>query len=202
MFKIEKYGNFKFIGKEKNKKQIILCHTSRGAEEYLVSLSFRYNKKYDRIPNFLITREGNIIQLLPYQSYSNFFNEPNINENSVIICLENLGWLEKKPLSNEYINWKGSIYKQQVYEKKWRDFFFWHPYTTQQVEITAKLCSQITEDLKIKKRFIGHNTKVEGIERFEGIVCRSNFDTMYTDLNPSFDFENFTKQIENEQFAR
>lgn len=202
MFNIEKYGNFKSIGKQKNKTQIILCHTGREVNEYLASLSFRYNKKYDKIPNFIVTRDGNVIQLLPNNTHSNFFNDPKLNANSVVISLENLGWLEKKPLSNEYINWKGSIYKQEVYEKKWRDFFFWHPYTKQQIDITANLCSQITEDLKIKKKFIGHNTKVEGVNRFEGIICRSNFDTMFTDLNPSFDFENFTKKIENEQFAQ
>jgi len=35
----------------------------------------------------------------------------------------------------------------------------------------------------------------------EGIVSRSNFNGKYTDLNPSFNFETFTKIIENGQFA-
>jgi len=125
MVNIEKYGNFKPIGKQKRKKQIILCHTSREVGEYLVSLKFRYNSKFDKIPNYIVTREGNIMQLLPDQAYTNYFADEVINKNSIIISLENLGWLEKKPLSNYYINWKGSIYNQQVYEKKWRDFFFW-----------------------------------------------------------------------------
>lgn len=202
MVKLEKYGNFKPTGKQKKKKQIILCHTSREVEEYLTSLNFRYNEKYDKIPNFLITRRGKILQLLPENSHSNFFTNPNINRNAIIISLENLGWLEKKPLSNYYISWKGSIYNEQVYEKKWRDFFFWQPYTTSQLEVTASLCLQIMESNQIEKRFIGHNTKVDGVERFEGIVTRSNYDTRFTDLNPSFDFVTFTKYIENEQFAQ
>jgi hypothetical protein len=45
MVKIEKYGDFNPIGEHKNKRQIILCHTSRDVEEYLTSLKFRYNKK-------------------------------------------------------------------------------------------------------------------------------------------------------------
>jgi hypothetical protein len=115
--------------------------------------------------------------------------------------LENLGWLEKKPLTNYYINWKGSIYNQQVYEKKWRDFYFWHPYTDKQLETTAGLCKQIMKSLQIDKSCVGHNTKIEGIKKFEGISSRSNYDVIYTDLSPSFNFVNFIKLLENEQFA-
>jgi N-acetyl-anhydromuramyl-L-alanine amidase AmpD len=202
MLNIEKYGNFKTTGKQKKKKQIILCHTSREVEEYLTSLKVRYNSKYDKIPNYLVTKNGKILQLLPDEGHTNFFSEDNINRNSIIVCLENLGWLEKKPLTNYYINWKGSIYNQEVYEKKWRDFFFWEPYSDEQVKSTAELCSHLTEILKIKKGCIGHNTKFEGIEHFEGIVSKSNFDGKYTDLNPSFNFGDFIKLLENEQYTQ
>lgn len=201
MLKIEKYGNFKPLGKEKKKNQIILCHTSREVGEYLVSLKFRYNGWYNKIPNFIVRRSGEVIQLLPEISYSSFFTDEKVNQNSVVVSLENLGWLEKKPLSNYYINWIGSIYKEEVYEKKWRDFFFWQPYTQVQMESTAELCKMLTESLQIKKRSIGHNTKIDGITKWEGIISRSNIDTRYTDLNPSFDFETLTKYFENEQYA-
>ena len=201
MLNVEKYGNFKPAGKQKRKKQIILSHTSREVEEYLTSLKFRYNEKYDKIPNFVITRYGKILQLLPESGHSNFFKVENINRNGVIVSLENLGWLEKKPLSSHYINWKGSIYNEKVYEKKWRDYFFWQPYTKNQIESLVTLCKKLTEDLHIEKRCIGHNTKVEGVEQYEGILCRSNYETFYTDLNPSFSFETFEKLLENEQFA-
>jgi N-acetyl-anhydromuramyl-L-alanine amidase AmpD len=201
MVKFEKYGNFESVGTQKEKKQIILCHTSREVQEYLASLQFRYNSKYDKIPNYVVTRDGKVLQLLDDTSYSNFFSDSQINKNSVIICLENLGWLEKKPLTNYYINWKGSIYNQQVYEKKWRDFYFWHPYTDKQLETTAGLCKQIMKSLQIDKSCVGHNTKIEGIKKFEGISSRSNYDVIYTDLSPSFNFVNFIKLLENEQFA-
>jgi N-acetyl-anhydromuramyl-L-alanine amidase AmpD len=201
MLNIEKYGNFKTTGKQKKKKQIILCHTSREVEEYLASLKFRYNSKYDKIPNYVITKNGTVLQLLPNDGHTNFFTEDNINRNSIVVCLENLGWLEKKPLTTYHINWKGSIYKQQVYEKKWRDFFFWEPYTTSQIEKTAELCGHLINEFRIKKNCVSHNTKIDGVENFEGIVSRSNFNGKYTDLNPSFNFETFTKLIENGQFA-
>jgi N-acetyl-anhydromuramyl-L-alanine amidase AmpD len=201
MVNFEKHGNFKSVGKYKQKTQIILCHTSREVEEYLASLNFRYNAKYDKIPNYVITREGKILQLLSDQGYGNFFDDHITNKLSIFVMLENLGWLEKKPLSNHYINWKGSIYNEQVYEKKWRDFYFWQPYTPQQIKMTAELCKHLTETLQIEKTCVGHNTKVDGIQNFEGICSRSNYDSNYTDLNPSFNFETFIKFLENEQFA-
>lgn len=201
MVEIEKYGNFEPTGTQKIKKQIILCHTSREVQEYLTSLEFRYNSKYDKIPHYVVTREGMVLQLLEDTFYSNFFSDSQINKNAVIVCLENLGWLEKKPLTNYYINWKGSIYNEQVYEKKWRDFYFWQPYTDEQLETTASLCKKIMKSLQIDKACVGHNTKIEGIKKFEGISSRSNYDVIYTDLNPSFNFVNFIKLLENEQFA-
>jgi N-acetyl-anhydromuramyl-L-alanine amidase AmpD len=198
MLNIQKYGNFKPIGKEKNKKQIILCHTSREVEEYLISLKFRFNSKYDRIPNYIVTKNGTILQLLSNEGHTNFFTEENINKNSIVVCLENLGWLEKKPLTTHYINWKGSIYNQKVYEKKWRDFFFWDPYSDSQLKSIIELSNELIDDVKIKRNCVHNNVKIDGIERFEGIVSRSNFNEKYTDLNPSFNFETFAKLIKNE----
>ena len=34
-----------------------------------------------------------------------------------------------------------------------------------------------------------------------GIVSKSNFNKRYTDLSPAFDFEKFTKQIQDEQLV-
>jgi hypothetical protein len=199
MVNIIQYDSFKPLGKNKGKKQIILCHTSREVGEYLTSLKFRYNERYDRIPHYVVTRSGDILQLLNNLTYSNFFEDKGINDKSVIISLENLGWLEKKPLTNQYINWNGGIYIDEPYEKKWRDYFFWQPYTDIQIEKTINLCEKLCEELKIEKKCSGHNTKISGIKNFEGIVSRSNYDERFTDLNPSFNFEKLLKNIEHEQ---
>jgi N-acetyl-anhydromuramyl-L-alanine amidase AmpD len=198
MLNIVTYGNFKGVGKQKRKKQIILCHTSREVEEYLASLKFRYYTKYDKIPNYVVTRRGEVLQLLGDSSYSNVFEDSNINRNSIIISLENLGWLEKKPLTDHYVNWIGNIYKQSVFEKKWRDYFFWQPYTDIQIEKTAELCKSLIKNLSIEKDCIGHNTRINGIERYEGIVTKSNFDSEFTDVSPAFNFVQFLKHIEDE----
>jgi N-acetyl-anhydromuramyl-L-alanine amidase AmpD len=198
MIDITKYGEFNPVGKQKKKHQIILTHTSRNINDYLQSLKFRYNGNFKRIPNYIITRDGKIIQLLGNTEHSEYFKDPNINRNSIIVSLENLGWLQKEPLTDHYINWIGDIYKGNVFEKKWRDYFFWQPYTEKQVLSTNSLCDKLLKEMKIKPQIVGHNTKIVGVEKFVGVVSKSNFDTNYTDLSPAFNFNELLKNIENE----
>jgi len=192
---IIKYGEFKPVGKQKKKHQIILTHTSRNINDYLKSLKFRFNGEFKRIPNYIITRDGKIVQLLGNTEHSEYFKDPNINHNSIIISLENLGWLQKEPLTDHYINWIGDIYKGKVFEKKWRDYFFWQPYTEEQIQSTYSLCDKLLKEMKIKQQIVEHNTKITGIEKFMGVVSKSNFDANYTDLSPAFNFNELLKNI-------
>lgn len=201
MMEIIKYGDFKPHGKQKKKQQIILQHTSRNIEEYLLGLKYRFNGRYKKIPNYVVSRDGKILQLLNNESYGKTFSEENINRNSIVISLENLGWLEKEPLNNQYVNWIGDIYKGDVYEKKWRDYFFWQPYTETQIEYTAKLCKKISEETGIPVEVVEHNTRINGVEKFRGITSKSNFDSVFTDLSPAFNFETFLKYLNDEQFT-
>lgn len=201
MVDIINYGDFKPKGKQKKKYQIILTHTSRNINDYLQLLKYRNNGKYNRIPNYIITREGKILQLLGNEGHSDYFSNPNINRNSIIVSLENLGWLHKEPLTNHYVNWIGDIYKGNVFEKKWRDYYFWQPYTSVQIDSTSKLCNELFKDMLIKRQIVEHNTKITGIEKYCGIVTKSNFNTNFTDVSPAFNFEEFLKKIEYEQFT-
>jgi N-acetyl-anhydromuramyl-L-alanine amidase AmpD len=112
------------------------------------------------------------------------------------VSFENLGWLEKEPLKNHHINWLGSIYKEKVFDRKWRDFFFWEPYTKKQLEKAAILCKTLCEKHSIEKTCLGHNTKINRMETFKGILTRSNIDEDVTDVSPAFDFEYFIKKLE------
>ena len=46
---------------------------------------------------------------------------------------------------------------------------------------------------------VGHNTYISGIELFEGIAYRSNYNKEMTDLSPAWDFENLKNKIENKK---
>ena len=138
---IKRYGDFNPTGKSEKKHQIILVNTSRGIYEYLQTLKYRYNGKFKRIPNYIITRSGDVLQLMDNLEYSEYFGDTSMDQNSIIISFENLGWIQREPLTDYYVNWIGDIYKGEVYEKKWRDYYFWQPYTSKQVDSCAELCN-------------------------------------------------------------
>jgi hypothetical protein len=54
------------------------------------------------------------------------------------------------------------------------------------------------ESVKIKSQIVEHNTKISGIEKYCGIVTKSNFGVDYTDVSPAFKFNELLKKIENE----
>lgn len=194
---IEKIKNNNFI-EEKQKTQIVLTHTSRNIIDYMVSLKYRFSGNPQKLPHYVIDRDGKIIHVLEEMKNGKFTSNDRINSKSIVICLENLGWLEKVPLKNYHINWIGNIYKGDVVDKKWRDYFFWQPYTDIQLEKTVELCKKLSKEYKISLNCVGHNTKVKGSESFLGILTKSNFDEFSTDLSPAFDFEKFKKLLENE----
>jgi len=63
------------------------------------------------------------------------------------------------------------------------------------------LCGKLLKEMNIKFQIIEHNTKINGIEKYDGIVSKSNFDTDYTDVSPAFNFEEFLKNLKYEQFT-
>jgi N-acetyl-anhydromuramyl-L-alanine amidase AmpD len=77
--------------------------------------------------------------------------------------------------------------------------FFWQPYTESQINVLSKLILSICSEFNIPTTSIGHNVKVDNIERFRGITTKSNYDYDYTDLSPAFDFNELIKKIEYEQ---
>jgi len=189
------YPDFK---QEQGKSQILLTHTSRPLMDIMVSIKYRFGGKPHKLPHYFVGREGKVIQVLDNKQNGNYSSNDRINSKSIVICLENLGWLEKKPLTTYHINWIGNIYKGNIVDKKWRDYFFWQPYTEIQVEKTAELCRKLSNEMDISLNCIGHNTKVKGCESFLGILTKSNFDEFATDLSPAFNFEQFKKLLENE----
>lgn len=191
--------DFNYLGVNQNKKQIIITETKRDYKNYINSLKYRYNKKNTYLPNFLVTKEGEIYKIMDPEKYSNYMEDEEVDSNSIIIALENNGWLKKNALNNTFLNWVGDIYKKEVFEKKWRDQLFWEPYNEKQIEELSKLTNQLCEKFNIPKTCIDSNVRQDGVENFKGIVSRSNFDFIHKDVNPSFDFKLFKKNLKNEQ---
>jgi N-acetyl-anhydromuramyl-L-alanine amidase AmpD len=191
--------DFKESGVNNKKRQIILTDTKRDYKNYINSLRYRYNKKNPYLPNYLITKDGDIYRILEPEKYSDYMNDENLDKNSIVIAIENNGWLKKNPLDGTYVNWVGDIYKKEVYEKKWRDYFFWEPYTEIQMKTISKLVVDLCSKFKIPKECLGHNVKLEGVEFYKGVVSRSNFDFIYKDVNPSFNFKLFKELLDDDK---
>jgi len=172
-----------------NKTQIMIGHTSRNVEDYLKSLDVRHNGKYDRQPHFVISKGGLTTKVTNPKEETNFFGYKEIDNNIVIVLLENEGWLKPKKDNPRLCDWLGNIYNGEVFEKKWRNKFFWSTYTDKQIESLVVLLNYLCVDLNIDKKFIGHNVRVDGVEKFKGIVTRSNYSEYFTDLSPAFNFE-------------
>lgn len=198
MLEIIKYGDFKPTGKQKIKNKIVLINTFRDIKNYLISLKYRHNGNYDKIPNYVITKKGEVLNLLNDDEYSNFFNKDILNYNSIVVAIENLGWIEKNKNTGLNNNWIGDIYNGEPYYKKWRDYDFWDTYTDEQINKLSLLCLYICKNMKIEKKFIGHNTKTDIDKKFNGIISRSNIYKTYTDISPSFDIKLFEKKLEND----
>jgi len=195
---LQELTGFKFEGENINKKQIIICNTKRNYRDYINSLRYRYNKKNPYIPNYVIKRDGTVVNLLDPIFYSKFMNDASIDVNAITICLENLGRLKKNPLNNTYSNWIGDIYKESVHQKKWRDCFFWEPYDVLQIKRLSELILELCGEYVIENKCIGTNVKIEGVQYYNGIVSRSNFDSEYRDVSPPFDFKLLKKLIGDE----
>lgn len=188
-------NNFK---KGSKKTQIVLTHTTRNLFDYVSAIKLRFGGNPIKLPHYLIGKDGKVLHLLDDNKNGKFLNSDRVNNKCIVICLENLGWLEKQPLKNYHINWIGSIYREKVFDRKWRDYFFWDPYTEIQLETTAELCKELSKKHDIYLQCIGHNTKIKGVDSYLGIITRSNFDEFATDISPAFDFEKFLKLLENE----
>jgi N-acetyl-anhydromuramyl-L-alanine amidase AmpD len=180
------------------KSKVILTHTARNVDEYLQSIRNRKNGKYDKIPHYIITRNGQILRTLNDNECPNYLTDNNLNKDSIIISFENLGWLEKEPLKNSYINWIGNIYKGEVFQRRWRDYIFWQPYSKEQLESGIELIKMVCKTNEIQQNFVGHNTKINRVEKIEGIITRSNLNVRFTDVSPAFDFELYSEKLNNE----
>lgn len=90
--------DFSPVGLNKNKKQIVLADSKRDLKNYIQSLRYRYNKKNPYLPNYIISKNGDIHTIMEPANYSNFLQNIELDKNSIIIVLENLGRLRKIPM--------------------------------------------------------------------------------------------------------
>jgi superfamily I DNA/RNA helicase len=189
------------IVKKKSKKtQILLYDTQRRMDDFVNKIKYRRNGKYDDVPHFIVSKLGQVFQIYDTNYYSNTFNQPFKDNRMIKIAIENLGWLNKNTITGVLNNWVNDAYRSEPYVRNWRNYYFWDKYNEPQLEAIYELCNSLCEKHNIFKQTVPSQGYLENASNFKGIVCKSNFSTIYTDINPSFKFEGFfdyAKENEN-----
>lgn len=180
------------IVKKKSKKtQILLYDTQRRVDDFINKIRYRKNGKYDDIPHFVISKLGVVYQIFDTNHSSNTFGDPAVDKKIIKIAIENLGWLNKNTITGFLYNWIGDPYRSEPHIRNWRNRYFWDKYTDDQLSSVSELCDMLCEKHNIFKQVVPSQGYLENASNFKGIVCKSNFSNIYTDINPSFNFRIF-----------
>ena len=191
-----------YIPQGTKKNKIVIGSTYSTKMKHIEGWKTRCNGNYTKTAMFTIGIRGEIYQHFSPNYFSDFMLNPDINETSITILLENEGWLTKD-LSNEnkYINYVGHIYnrKASIVEKRWRNQNYWAPFTNKQYDAAAELVVELSRGFNIPLDIIAHNTNFDEAPDFEGILYRSNFEKFYTDISPAWDCELFINKVEKKE---
>lgn len=185
-----------YIPTKSKKSQIILAGSLRKNSNRLARLKkkdFGLSKAW---PTFTIRRDGKIFQHYDPVYSSEFMGAKDIDKKAITIMLENMGVLSFDYETNKYLNWINEECDENiVHEKLWKTCRYWESYTEEQYSATLNLCVYLCRVYGIKQDNIGHNSTFENAKLFDGILSKSNIDTENNDLNPSFDFKRFMKEL-------
>jgi N-acetyl-anhydromuramyl-L-alanine amidase AmpD len=184
---------------EFKKRQIVLGNSFSEKDYHIKGWLNRELGEYKRTSMFTINRNGKIHQHFDTNYYSDFINNKSVDKKIISITMENQGWLNKDLIKDTYFDWVGNIYKRRVkvFEKRWRGFNYWDPYTTKQLNSCIDLIKYLCEKYDIPKKCIGHNTYIDGVEFFEGVLYKSNYYKESTDLSPAWNYKKMKDKIEN-----
>lgn len=151
-------------------------------------LIYRKNHNYEDIPHFVITKLGKVYKVFDSNYYSKTFGIPDYDKKIIKIAIENLGWLQRNSITGIYFNWIGDVVRTDPYIRYWRNYFFWDKYTNPQLVSLKLLVSELCEKHNIDNNCVKTQSVINNIELHNGIVFKCNLADIYTDINPSFDF--------------
>lgn len=193
-----KLSHDNYVEIETIKTRIVLANSFNHDMKHVIGWKHRYNGKFKRTAAFTIDAAGSIYKHFDPKYFSRFFNNQEMDRKTIVILLENDGWLQKDTQNNKFITWLGDIYKKptDVVEKRWRGHDYWSPYTEKQVESASELVRYLCKEFSIPVMAMTHNTKIDNVEEVHGILYRSNIDRQFTDVSPAWDFTGFKHKVE------
>lgn len=183
-------------GRVGNKKQIVLCHSNMYGMlhyDYWVNRTEGYYKK---TAPYSVDEDGNIYKHYNPSYSSGMFVFDDINDMVIPIMLSNLGALYLNG-SDELYNTMGFKIEDGNYQSiKWKRRQYFYNYTEEQLDSVVELSSYLCEEYGIQKNAMNTNVKDDYILYFNGISYRSNYSSVYYDLNPTWYFRDFKNKLE------
>lgn len=193
--------NLSQIKKRKYKKtQILLYDTGRKFDHFIKKIKYRKFGKYEDIPHFCITKTGKVYKLVDPEHTTAGPFDPKTNNKQIKIAIENLGWLTKNTITGVYLNWVDDVYRGTPYIRSWRSNLYWDPYTPDQLNALADLCLVLCVNYTINYDCVPSSGFIENVKNIDGIVSKSNFLDIYTDINPSFNFNIFQENVKQTEY--
>lgn len=194
--KVETIDKLNIVKKKTKKTKILLYDTNRRNDDFLMKLKYRRNGEYEDIPHFVVSKVGEIYEIFDTDYYSKTFGDKDLDMRFIKIAVENLGWLNKNTINGYFFNWIGDPYRLEPYIKNWRNHFFWDRYPNDQLIKLSELCDMLVDKYNVKKYIVPSQGYYENASKINGVLCKSNFSDIYTDINPSFNFNLFFKNDE------
>lgn len=178
-----------YIKKVFEKTQIVIGNTGRKDMRHFDSWSYRWNGRYTKTTTFTINVDGMIYQHYDPKYYSDFIGVEQDRCN-ISVGLVNPGWL-KLIESDKYVDWLGHVYTEDdgVYEKSWRGYKYWLKYSEKQIKSLNSLLPYLCDIYNIEENIIETNVYDENVDIFKGVVFRSNYSRVFTDVSPAFNIK-------------
>ena len=80
---------------------------------------------------------------------------------------------------------------------EWRGKEYWAPYSDEQMKSLVELCKYLCKEFSINTTTLTHNTKINGVSKLEGITYKSNYNELYRDVSPAFDFNYLIENLKH-----
>ena len=176
-----------------DKKQIVLGNTYNYGLNHILHTINRNAGTYNKCPHFTILKNGMVYQHFETKFYSNYLDN-EYSKDIISIALENIGEIFEE--NGNFYDIYNNKYDGVPYDKKWKNCNHWDKYTEEQFTSCINLCNFLLKETNIEKNIVPTNVQKNDIQNFKGVCYRSNYDSKHYDLNPSWDFEKFKTEIE------
>lgn len=186
------------IKQETEKNNILIGDTCRKGSNHIYRMIYKDYGLSREWNTYTITRNGIIYEHFNPKYYNEFIGDNDLDKKTITVLFENMNMLYN--YNDKYYNWinEECNEKDKIYEKLWKNCFFWEKYTTQQYDAFAYLVKYLIENFNIYKNIIKDNLYYEDYKNFNGILTSSNIFKDEVDVNPSFDYDLIISKLKEE----